>query len=309
MLSRLLLTLSILALVLLPALGVAQTPATTPNPFELEHRLREALAELANSGGQGTNLISLPMNPFDVVPHKAPTSAVQEPKVKNKKGKLELRPQPYTRKVFVLGLLFSLVAFLGLTFSLRRAVASKTWQAFFSNNFLKQAQRDYSGMIGAAPYYLLYVHFIINLGLFVFLTIRAFTGNQFNSFPFMLLCIGAVGGGYLLKHLVVSVSGSLFDAKEQASQYNFLILVFSCILGLFLLPANFFLALRENTSTILPFWVASMILVFYVFRWFRSVGLFGSFVAKNLFHFLLYLCAVEILPAAILIKMLLNNLA
>jgi hypothetical protein len=307
MFKRLLLPFSILCF-LLPTVVVAQTTAGT-NPFELDHRMREALAELANTTGDGANLTALPVNPFDVVAHVAPASTYREPVTKSSKGKIELRPQTYTRKVFVLGLLFAMVAFLGLIFSLRRAVASKTWQAFFSNNFLKQAQRDYSGMIGSAPYYLLYVHFFINMGVFFFLTIRAFTGDRFNTLPFLGLCIGAVAGGYLLKHLLVRISGTLFGAEEQASQYNFLILVFSCILGLFLLPANFFLALRENTSTILPFWVASMILVFYLFRWFRSIGLFGSFVAKNLFHFLLYLCAVEILPIAIIIKLLLNNLA
>jgi hypothetical protein len=289
--------------------GLAQSGTT--NPFELEHRVREALAELAAAGGQATpDAAALPLNPFDVAPHRVPLSAgIPKENEKKPTAGIILRPQPSTKKPFVLVFLVGAIGFLALTFAVRRAVAIKTWSAFFSNNFMIQAQRDYNGMIGSAPFYLLYVHFFVNIGLFGFLSLRAFTGDQFNSISSLLIFILGAGAFYLLKNVVVNLLGWLFDCQKEASQYNFLILVFCCVLGLFLLPANMFLALKGTSDSFLPFWVAAMILVFYLFRWARSIGLFGSFVAKNLFHILLYLCAVEILPIAVLVKLAISNLA
>ncbi len=294
--------------VLWAGLVIAQTG--TGNPFELEHRVKAALAELAATNGQSATSESvLPGNPFDVVSHRVPAAGQAQPRQERPGGRIMLRQQSSTHKSFVLVFLGGAIGFLALTFALGRSVAVKTWSAFFSNNFLIQAQRDYNGMIGSAPFYLLYVHFFVNMGLFAFLSIKSLTGDQFNSVGFLLLCIGAVSGFYLLKHLLVHLAGRLFDFPKEAAQYNFLILVFCCVLGLFLLPANLFLAFRQNTSYFLPFWVAATILVFYLFRWVRSLGLFGSFIAQNLLHFLLYLCAVEILPIALLIKLAMRSIA
>jgi Domain of unknown function (DUF4271) len=284
------------------------------NPFELDHRLREAMEQLAaaNPGQVAAIADQLPINPFDVVPHKEPSARViVEPRTTASltRNKVVLLPQKSTNKPFVLATLAGALGFLALTFGMRRAVAMKTWAAFFSNNFLIQAQRDYSGMIGAAPFYLLYFHFLVNIGLFAFLSIRSLTGDRFNTFGYLVTCIAICTGLYLLKNLVVNVGGWLFQVSTEAARYNFLILVFCCVLGLFLLPANLFLAFRAGSTSFLPFWVAAVILVFYLFRWGRSIGLFGSFVTKHLFHFLLYLCAVEILPILLIIKLITGSLA
>jgi Domain of unknown function (DUF4271) len=292
---------------LLEVVCLAQTPSL--NPFELAHRLRE-IQEMSLPAEAEKSVVSYVANPFDVAPHTAPKKAVMESRGKSKSlSKLILRPQPSTKKLFVLFFLFGAVCFLTLTFAVRRAVTIKTWQAFFSNNYLKQAQRDYTGMIGAAPFYLLYLHFFVNFGLFIFLTIRAFTGDQFNHVGYLVLCIVLSVLAYLLKHSVVLLAGWLCNMRDLATQYNLLIIVFCCVLSFFLLPANFLLAMRSNTTSILPFWITSMIVVFYIFRYVRSIGLFGSEVTKNYFHFLLYICAVEMLPIAVLIKFAISNLA
>jgi hypothetical protein len=298
---------SLLLFFALVHIGLGQTPVT--NPFELEYRIKEAMAQLGVP--DSLNTAAALVNPYDVVPHKTPTK-VQNLKTQKAKpgfGQIVLRPQASSKRSFVFGALAFILAILALTFGLRRAVAMKTWSAFFSNNFLNQAQRDYSGMIGAAPFYLLYIHFFLNAGLFIFLFFRTLTGDQFNTFTFFLACIGSIALIFLLKHACVHAAGWLFDCSDEASKYNFLILVFSCVLGLFLLPANLFLVLREGVASYLPFWIAATIAVFYVFRWMRSIGLFGSFIIKNFFHFLLYLCIVEMLPFALLVKVLMGGVA
>ena len=280
------------------------------NPFDLEYRIKEARAQLGTTTDSISSITAV-VNPFDVVAHKAPaqTQKKQVKKTTTGLGGVTLRPQSSTRKPFVLITIGIILGFLALTFAVRRSVAIKTWAAFFSDNFLNQAQRDYSGMIGAAPFFMLYVHFFANAGLFSFLFIKSLTGDQFNSFWFLLACMGGIASFFLLKHLVVTLAGWLFESGDEASRYNFLILVFSCVMGLFLLPANLFLALREGNTSFLPFWVAAMVAVFYLFRFVRSISLFGSYIAKNFFHFLLYLCVIEIIPFALLIKVIMGGIA
>ena len=109
---------------------VGQTPAT--NPFELEHRVREAMEQLGIK--DSTVVSSAVLNPFDVVSHRSPSVSRQDvqPKLNTGLGKITLRPQSSTKKTFVFAFLGILLGFLGLTFGFRRSVAVKAWSAFFS---------------------------------------------------------------------------------------------------------------------------------------------------------------------------------
>lgn len=284
-----------------PVLAGGQTAA---NPFELIARLPKVSAS-----GTATDLSLTPVNPFDVVPHRAPSSA----------RSLAENATPVFRpftvaprggglpKDVLFWALVAMVAFLAFSVANNRAVVGKAWRGFLSDNALALIQREASGLVGSTPYYLLYVNFLLNAGMFIFLVTRFFRKETFNNLPFLLLCAGLSVGVFLSKHLLLNLLAWLFPVQNEVRRYNFLIVIFNCILGLFLLPCNLLLAFTPDYQALLVFWMIGLVVVFYVYRSMRSTAIGGKFLAVSRFHFLLYLCTVEIAPVLFVVKLALTQ--
>jgi hypothetical protein len=111
---------------------------------------------------------------------------------------------------------------------------------------------------------------------------------------------------FLSKHLMLSVMRSLFPLENEIRKYNFLIIIFNCILGLFLVPFNLLIAFSAKNSSqqlLLVSWMLGLVAIFYTYRSLRSSPMGAKFLIQSPFHFLLYLCTVEIAPLLLLIKL------
>lgn len=271
------------------------------NPFELRYRLPKAV-----EGGAATTEA---VNPFDLVTHRMPGAA---------KGLSETRSidfQPFsilprgggmtTRTLF--WMLVVMFSFLTFAIAFKRGVVARAWRGFLNDNALVLAQREASGLVGSTPYYLLYGSFLLNAGMFIFLVIRYFKHEVYNNFPFLLLCIAGAAGIFLFKHFALRLVGWLFPVKNEVRRYNFLIIIFNCVLGLFLVPFNLLLAFATDLKDLLVFWTLGLAAIFYVYRGLRSAPIGLKILATDQFHFLLYLCTVEIAPVLLLLKLVLNQ--
>jgi len=278
---------------------------TAANPFELTFRLPKTTA----SGALADTTQSLPNNPFDVVPHRAPGAA---------KSLAENATEPFRPFSIVptggglpLYVLFSvvviMVGFLTFSMATNRAVVGKAWRGFLNDNALTLIQREALGLVGNTPYYLLYANFLLNAGMFIFLVTRFFRKETYNNLSFLLLCIGLSVGIFLFKHVLLNTLAWLFPVQNEVRRYNFLIVVFNCVLGLFLMPCNLILAFTSDYQTLLVFWMLGLVSVFYVYRSIRSTAIGSKFLAVSQFHFLLYLCTVEIAPVLFVIKLAMNQ--
>ena len=270
------------------------------NPFELRYRLpKEAVA--------GT--VSAAVNPFDVVAHRMPGAA---------KGLSENSIEPFrpfsilprggglsTRALFFM--LIAMFGFLTFAIAFKRGIVAKAWRGFLNENALLLAQREASGLVGSTPYYLLYGSFVLNAGMFIFLVIRYFRNEVFNNFPFLLLCITGAAAMFLFKHFLLELVGWLFPVRKEIRRYNFLIIIFNCVLGLFLVPFNLLLAFATDLRDLLVFWTLGLVAIFYAYRALRSSAIGVKILATDQFHFLLYLCTVEIAPVLLLLKLVLNQ--
>jgi hypothetical protein len=270
------------------------------NPFELVMRLpEEARLTLADTS---ENALA---NPFDVVVHKVPGAA---------KALAENETAPFTPfsvvprgggmpQSVLIWVLLLVSGFLAFSVAANRSAANKAWMSFLSENGLNVIQREAFGMVGNTPYYLLYGSFVLNAGLFIFLVVRAFRGEDFNNLPFLLLCMAGAAIAFLTKHAMLNATGWLFPVTKETERYNFLMIVFNCVLGLFLMPFNYVLAFcDENFRFFLVFWILGLVGIFYIYRGFRAAGIGAKFLGTDQFHFLLYLCAVEIAPVLLVIK-------
>ena len=79
--------------------------------------------------------------------------------------------------------------------------------------------------------------------------------------------------------------------------------MFSIALGILLIPFNLLIAYGPDDAVSGVIVLALiMIALVYAFRFIRGVFIAGRFVALHLFHFLLYICTVELAPALIVAK-------
>lgn len=290
---------AICILLFLNAVARSQGQAAA-NPFEILPRLPK---EVLTADG----LVRAATNPFDVAPHRAPTAAVAL-------ATNETEPfRPFAvlprggglPKGVLFGVLLTVLGILTFSVAANRGAVGKAWRGFLNDNALTVAQREASGLVGSTPYYLLYLNFLLNVGVFIFLVTHFFTNERFNNLTFLLLCMVGGAGIFLFKHLMLTALRWLFLVEAEVRRYNFLILIFNCVLGLFLVPFNFLIAFSQdaNYEAILVFWVLGLVGIFYAYRGLRASSIGSKFLASDQFHFLLYLCCVEIAPVLFLIKL------
>ncbi len=286
----------LLLLCALPTLAPAWGQSAA-NPFELRFRLSTEAASMASAGS---------INPFDVVvPHRVPGAA----KSLSENATEPFRPFSVLPRgsglptAVLFWMLVGMIGFLAFSVAANRAVVNRAWRGFLSDNALALIQREASGLVGSTPYYLLYASFVLNAGVFIFLVTRFFRKETFNNLPFLLLCLVLSAGIFLSKHLLLRMLAWLFPVRDEVRRYNFLIIVFNCVLGLFLLPCNLLLAFTLPYQALLVFWMLGLVFVFYFYRAMRSTAIGSKFLAVSQFHFLLYLCTVEIAPVLFIVKL------
>lgn len=189
--------------------------------------------------------------------------------------------------------------------TLFRSIFGKTYRAFLNDNILSILYRE-RGSILISPYSILYLMFLINAGIFVFLLTHHFQFSPFeNRLYNLILSIGVVFALFLAKHWVLQILAYVFPIEKEMQLYNFTIVVFGIMIGILLIPANILIAYAPASLTsIIIYSTLGLIGLVYLFRSLRGVFLANKFVLFHKFHFLLYICTVELAPVFILLKLL-----
>lgn len=150
---------------------------------------------------------------------------------------------------------------------------------------------------------ILYFIFIINAGIFTYLSFKIFQMASLSLF----MCILIVLVVYLVRHLVMLVLAQVFPLEKEAAFFSFTIGIHNLALGLALMLINICLSfVDEETGKMLIFSGLSLILVLYALRQIR--GLLNNIptILSGKFHFIIYLCTVEIAPWILLAGMILK---
>lgn len=293
-------------------LGMSGYGTLTPaqqgaNPFELTPRLNTAQAASTDSAiAAGSN------NPFDIV---APQEGEVAPKAT--KSKTATKPAKLKRTIseknlyrrFLFISLMSTLLLLTLLMTFFRAFYQKVYSAFISPNLFNQVARERES-VGLLPFLFLYSLFFVNAGLFLYLLLHHYKIElPFTHLLNWLTCIGAVIGVFLLKHFTLSMVGAIFPIWKETRAYNFLIIIFNIVVGLILVPVNFLLAYGpENMAFTLLYLTLGTLVLVYAFGYLRGLIIANRFIAFHKFHFLLYICTVEIAPVLFLVKVILNQI-
>ena len=277
-----------------------QAQAQKENPFELLPRVKEKPIE------PQTPEATAAANPFDLVEPDKKKSALPTPILPIQKEESE---KPFGNNSFLLGIiLFGLILMAILVTSLRPFI-TKCYRAILNENMLNQIYREReTGLF--MPYFLLYLMFFVQAGTFLFLILK-FKTTSFGTSPLVLLigCILFLALLFFLKHLLLAVVGGIFPIAKETKVYSFTIMVYSIILGVALAPANLMIAYAPSELIYLLIGAALLlIVVLYIVRGFRGLLLANNYLRFHIFHFLLYICIVEIVPVLVLYKMITNQL-
>jgi hypothetical protein len=291
-----------------PAAQLEQTSAENPtssgeNPFDLQ-RAGRSIAPANDTTLQDTS----GGNPFDLVvpttPDDAKSSEIVIAKNREEAQGTLAESQGDTNTDGNLLLITSLLlsaATLSLIFF--RGMYLKAYRALFNDNLLSQLYREREA--GALGIFLItYSVFFLAAGFFTVLALRhwGYLGKE-GLWPQFLYITMAITALMTIKHLLLAIIGYVFPVEKETSRYSFTIMVFAIVLGLFLTIGTVVLAYAptEYHRWIIYICLGTLLTV-YLLRSFRGLFIANRFIFNYQFHFLSYICAVEIGPALCLFK-------
>lgn len=272
------------------------------NPFDLTPRL-SAIPTADTLFGTTT----VTSNPFDVVPSQ-PDEQTAEQVLPPPDAGFSSKPvitidSRYNRVVLIT--IVACLLLLTILITLFRSQLERAYRAFLNDNLLNQLQREREGG-GGLPYYLFYGLFVISAGFFIFL-LTSYYDIPVASSPWysLLFCIAGITLFWLVKHLLLTFIRVVFPVEKEIRVYNMTIIVFNLILGIILIVGNGLFAYSpESIKLPLFYLLAGITAGVYLFMFLRSLFSAGRLVSFHKFHFLLYICTVEIAPVLILVKLL-----
>lgn len=268
------------------------------NPFELVFRLDSI--EVTTSSKAPVQFTT--DNPFDIV-----RVTVLDPEVRQKAQleqekaiKLE-EADDEDRIQFIL--LMSSLAFLVFLFTLFRGFVQKSIRAFYSDNLLRQFKRDMRIGIDL-PYILLFFNYLLNLSIFVFFAFKEYRFPGYNLYVQFFILFGSIVLVHFGKQLLLNFTAFLLPIQKEIGLYNFTIVVFAAVLGILIIPFNVVILYGpEDSVNLVQNGLIGLVGLMLIFRYLRALYLSSRFLLLNKFHFLLYICSVEVAPVLILIRL------
>lgn len=203
-------------------------------------------------------------------------------------------------------LLLSIIAFLAFIRMFFPKFYKALFELFFQTSIRQKQYRDQLQQDFVASF-LINMLFVISTGLF--LTLIALHFNLvplpfWTIYGYSTLLLTLV---YTGKSLFLTFAGWVFDNKSAAQGYIFLVSLMNRIMGITLIPFTVLLALgNESIHGFITVVSLSMIVIMILYRYFVSFSSLRNELKISALNFFLYLCAVEIMPIAVIYKLLIN---
>lgn len=302
--------------ILLPPVPPPDTTVRTvipaaDNPFEIGTAVRQTSTTTIptdSSSLAGRPVVAGSDNPFEIS-NASPSQSPLPTKPQTERAS-PVTTDKAPSNAFVFGVILGMLVLLSIAVSFNRFILRNLYMAFLNEASFRQALKDRASF-GRAPFAMLYVFFLVNAGIFVYLLTMHWgvPGPKMPRLLWLEYCILGVSGIFLLKLAVIGFIGYVFPVSKECSSYQFLMTIFGIILGLLLVPVNIFLAfVQSETGSWLIILSLILIVVLYIFRAFRSLVIATRLLTFHKLHFLLYLCTVEVAPLIILTRLIYQNI-
>ena len=285
-------------------LACGLTAQADRNPFELADRLpRATSAGAATDDGVGTG------NPFDIQPGRAEATPRGAEAARRSAPLVIQSSDPDERRGSILAIHLTLLLLLAMLWVLFRGLLRQCVASTINDSLMTELYRHRSGgQLGAL--WMCYLFFFLAAGFFVYLfavhhdvSLRLGVWASFGVAS--LLVAGSVG----LKHLVLGAYARLFPVRREVGRYAFVLMVFSILAGLVLVPVNLLVSYAP------PAWRPTflygglgLLTLLYVLHLLRGLFIANRFLGQRPLHILLYICTIEIAPLLLIYRYLRNTL-
>ncbi|MDX2048857.1 MAG: DUF4271 domain-containing protein [Chitinophagaceae bacterium] len=178
----------------------------------------------------------------------------------------------------------------------------------FLNSSLRQKQIRDQLLQAPLPALFLNIFFVLSGGVFLYFILQHYgLGSGYNKWILMGLTMLGLSFLYTGKYFVLKLSGWIFDRRLAADIYIFIVFLVNKIMGLFLLPVSLFIAFAAPPSRGLMIKVAlGGIIALLIYRLIRSYSALRNELKISQLHFVLYMCAFEILPVLLIYRVLMR---
>lgn len=202
----------------------------------------------------------------------------------------DLSPTTYPHWVFLSFLfIFAYIAFLKFNFSNQFTLAIKSFYSQkYSNQFLREETNSKNK-------FFLIPLFVLSFGLF-------FCYNKL-SFILYLKVIFFISMYFLVKYILLIFIGYIFEKNYLFEEIIFHSFIYEKAAGILLFPLTLVLYYSPIDKFILSYLINIFLFLILNYKWLRVLYLsfFNSSLRKA--HIIIYLCAFEILPLVIIIKL------
>ncbi|WP_298301549.1 DUF4271 domain-containing protein [Hydrotalea sp.] len=151
--------------------------------------------------------------------------------------------------------------------------------------------------------------FFINGGLYIALIAQYFSIQIFSFWLLVLyssILLVIIYGG---KYLILSAAGWIFNVKQAASGYNFIVFLMNKVAAIFLFPIIWLLAFSAKPYAAFALQFSFLLLAFlWLYRFFISLSTLRRELKISGLHFFLYICAVEIIPVLCIYRLMFQYL-
>lgn len=249
--------------------------------------------------------------PFDYLPVRYRSIVLSNPYYKPLAAPLKLDTSE--RSPTGKDALFYLLAGLLLFFALVRLIFDKYVSNMLGLVFrgsLRQKQIREQLLQSPLPSLFLNIFFVLVSGLYAFFLVERFdAGNAAGFWWLLLYCVLGIAGIYLVKFVVLKATGWIFNMRDAADTYIFIVFLVNKLMAIFLLPLLVLMAFSKASWTP-PLFTLSYVLVgsFFIYRYIASFAPVRREVKVSQFHFFVYICAFEIIPLLLIYKVLLSFL-
>ncbi|MEP6466233.1 MAG: DUF4271 domain-containing protein [Parafilimonas sp.] len=224
-----------------------------------------------------------------------------------KKNVVHLMPgteRDVTDKDIIFYILVFLLFFLGLVKTSFPKYVNSIFSLSFQATF-RQSQTKEQMSQNFFPAFMLNVMFILCGGLFI--TLFA-TFNHWTKIVFWQLFVYSTAIlfiVYLTKYLIIRFTGWVFNAKDAAVEYRFVVFLINKLLGVIIIPFLFLIAYADDKTKNIAVTIVVCITIFSLaVRYLVSLARIRKNLSITAFHFFIYLCAVEIMPLLVIYKLL-----
>lgn len=283
------------------------------NPFELTPRL-------PTEARPGSTVLGPRINysPFDIrppgeatsfAPAAAPNAAVAVGRANNRGPIVIQSTDPNKGKGSLLAIQLILLIGLASIWVLYGDLLRQCLRGTVNDNLMTQIySRRSGGQVSAL--WLCYFFFYLAAGFYLYLfAVRHNLSLGLNIWASWLTYSLSVAGLIGLKHMILLFYGRLFPVRKEISRYAFVLMIFSILAGISLVPVNLAISYApvEWRDTFL-YGALLLVVGIYGLHLLRGFFIAGRYLGSRPVHILLYICAIEIAPLLLIYRYLSDTL-